>query len=547
LDKKKTTLTYGEVFEYPPETDNIFRLFLLAVTGITIIIGNYIPSFLFETESSPLSIIPLTEFYDVDKVFSTSPDEFYRNALLFIKPIAIQFSFVIFIFGLSYFIYRRKPAKIIRQNNLTLISDTEVLETLNALKKKSGLTLNLNYYVNGNIKDFSAQVFGAGNKIYLKAGRGLVKIMLKKNYDMFENIILHEYSHIKNKDIGKTYFAESFLKTPFLITLITASAVMFYALIKNITGRIISNDFTVLSLMGKISVYLNLFLQVAVLLILLFVIFRMLIRSREYYADLRAASLKSADTMISYFKKAGEKVTAQNLFEKLSGFHPSLNLRYETLADPVKIFRPSEKLLFINTLVSYIFFAGAFIYGLSLLLMIFTVTGYSMLFLLKGFLNEYVHLMLVYIELLFGTIFMALFLLFCGSLMRKSFFFQIDKIHIFNKYAENKISVLPAIIRLSLTASLGIVCGYMLLPLYGFNVLHFKNLLSVPFVFVITFVGFFVINYFHYFWMDSKINNEYKVDYSVPVLLGLFEGILIVIIFLTAILSFQFFTTLLFV
>jgi len=546
LDKKNRTLTYGEVFEYPPETDNIYRLFLLAVSGVTIIIGNYIPSFLFETESSPLSIIPLTEFYDVDKVYSSSPDEFYRNALLFIKPIAIQFSFVLIIFFLTYYIYRRLPAGIIRKNRLELIPDTDVIEILDMLKKKSGLTLNINYYVNGNIRDFSAQVFGAGNKIYLKAGRGLIKIMLKKNFDMFENIILHEFSHIKNKDIGKTYFAGSFLKTPFLITLITASAVMFYALIKNITGKIISGDYTVLSLLGKISIYLNLFLQIAALLLLLFVVFRMLIRSREYYADLRAASLKSPGTIISYFKKASERIPAKNFFEKLYGFHPSLKLRYETLADPVKIFRPSEKILFINTLVSYIFFAGAFIYGLSLLLMIFTVTGYSMLYLLKGFLNEYVHLMLVYVVLIFGTIFMALFLLFCGSIIRKSFFFQTDKIHIFNKYSDNKISVLPAVIRLSLTASLGIVCGYMLLPLYGFNVLHFKNLFSVPFVFLITFAGFFAVNYFHYFWMDSKINNEYKVDYSVPAMLGLFEGILIVIIFLTAILSFQFFTALLF-
>lgn len=314
MDKKNRTLTYGEVFEYPPETDNIYRLFLLAVSGVTIIIGNYIPSFLFETESSPLSIIPLTEFYDVDKVFSSSPDEFYRNALLFIKPIAIQFSFVLIIFFLTYYIYRRLPAGIIRKNRLELIPDTDVIEILDMLKKKSGLTLNINYYVNGNIRDFSAQVFGAGNKIYLKAGRGLMKIMLKKNFDMFENIILHEFSHIKNKDIGKTYFAGSFLKTPFLITLITASAVMFYALIKNITGKIISGDYTVLSLLGKISVYLNLFLQIAALLLLLFVVFRMLIRSREYYADLRAASLKSPGTIISYFKKAGERIPAKNFF-----------------------------------------------------------------------------------------------------------------------------------------------------------------------------------------------------------------------------------------
>ncbi|MFZ1322703.1 MAG: M48 family metalloprotease [Ignavibacteria bacterium] len=545
LKSGEKKLTYENVFEYPIETDNIFRLFLLTITGITIIVGNYIPSFLFETESSPLAIFSLTEFYDVDKVFNTPPEVFFSNIFLFLKPIVIQFTFVFLIFGISYYIYKKKPEKIIKGNDLILIKDEKTFEMLETLRIKAGINDHVSYYTNGNIRDFSGQVFGTGKNLYLKAGRGLLKIISLKNYVLFESIILHEFSHIKNKDIPKTYFAESVLKIPFLITLAVSTFVMFFALIKSIASKAFSSELTFLIVMEKAAVYLNLFIQITGLLIILFLLFRMLIRSREYYADLRTASLLSdTSAQIKFFDKSVKKILEQNFIEKLFGYHPSFTLRSDILKDPIKIFKPSVNISFLNNLISYIFITVALVFGVSLLLLIITLAGYSLLYLLKGVLNEILHLYLVYIEMIMGTLAIAVFMLLCGNVLRKSFFSQVDKILITQKYDKSYKKILSELIRLSTFASLGVICGYFLMPLYGFNILNIKNLISIPFVFIITFTGFIILNSFHYFWMDHKINNEYKPDYSVPVLLRLFEGVTIVMIFLSAILSFQFFTTL---
>lgn len=516
----------------------------MAVIGITVITGNYIPAFLFEIESSPLAIFPLTEFYDTDKVFNTPPEVFFKNIFLFIKPISIQIFYMIMIFGLSYLIYKRKPGKIIASNDLSEIRDDTVRQQLEKLRVKAGIDQQVKYFENGKIRDFSAQVFGTGNDLYLKAGRGLLKIMPSKNYGLFESIILHEFSHIKNKDIPKTYFAESVLKIPFMITIITMCLVMFFALIKNIAGKIISGEFTFILLFEKTALYLNLFAQVIFLVLILFLLFRMLIRSREYYADLRAASLTDPGLIKKYFERISKKEIKENLIVKIFGYHPSLKFRSEMLAEPVKIFRPSYKVLFVSNLVSYIFVSLAFIYGISFLLLIVTLAGYSLLYLLQGILNQILHLGLVYVVMIIGTLLMAVFLIICGNIIRNSFFHQIDKILITQKYNGVKIPFVNEIIKLSLSGSAGIICGYLLLPLYGFNILQMKNLLSVPFVFILTFTGFFLLNLFHYFWMDHKINNEYSVDYSVPIFLRLFEGIFIMIIFLSAMLSFLFFISL---
>ena len=496
-------------------------------------------------ESSPLAIFSLTEFYDVDKVFNTPPEVFFSNIFLFLKPIVIQFTFVFLIFGISYYIYKKKPEKIIKGNDLILIKDEKTFEMLETLRIKAGINDHVSYYTNGNIRDFSGQVFGTGKNLYLKAGRGLLKIISLKNYVLFESIILHEFSHIKNKDIPKTYFAESVLKIPFLITLAVSTFVMFFALIKSIASKAFSSELTFLIVMEKAAVYLNLFIQITGLLIILFLLFRMLIRSREYYADLRTASLLSdTSAQIKFFDKSVKKILEQNFIEKLFGYHPSFTLRSDILKDPIKIFKPSVNISFLNNLISYIFITVALVFGVSLLLLIITLAGYSLLYLLKGVLNEILHLYLVYIEMIMGTLAIAVFMLLCGNVLRKSFFSQVDKILITQKYDKSYKKILSELIRLSTFASLGVICGYFLMPLYGFNILNIKNLISIPFVFIITFTGFIILNSFHYFWMDHKINNEYKPDYSVPVLLRLFEGVTIVMIFLSAILSFQFFTTL---
>lgn len=540
----KKKLTYESVFDYPIETDNIFRLFLLTITGITIIVGNYIPSFLFETDSSPLAIFPLTEFYDVDKVFNTPPDVFFSNIFLFLKPIVIQFTYVFLIFGISFYIYKKKPGKIIKGNDLILISDEKTIEMLETLRIKAGINDHINYYTNDNIRDFSGQVFGTGSNIYLKAGRGLLKIIYIKNHELYESIILHEFSHIKNKDIPKTYFAESVLKIPFLITLAVSTFVMFYALIKSIGAKVFSNELTFLIVIEKAAVYLNLFIQITGLLIILFLLFRMLIRSREYYADLRAASLIDSTVQIKFFDKPERKFTEKIFIEKLFGYHPTFTLRSDMLKNPIKIFKPSVNISFLNNLISYIFITVALVFGVSLLLLIITLAGYSMLYLLKGVLNEILHLYLVYFEMIMGTLAIAVFMLLCGNVLRKTFFSQVDKILITQKHDEGYKKIWPELIRLSAFASLGVICGYLLMPLYGFNILNIKNLISLPFVFIITFTGFFILNSFHYFWMDHKINNDNKPDYSVPVLLRLFEGVTVVMIFLSAILTFQFFAAL---
>jgi len=539
-------LTYENVFDYPIETDNIFRLFLLTITGITIIVGNYIPSFLFDTESSPLAIFSLTEFYDVDKVFNTPPEIFFNNIFLFLKPITIQFTYVLLIFGISYYIYKKRPDKIIKEIDLILIEDEKTIGMLETLRIKAGINDQVSYYTNRNIRDFSGQVFGSGKKMYLKVGRGLMKIISLKNYELFESIIIHEFSHIKNKDIPKTYFAESVLKIPFFITLAVSTFVMFFALIKSIASKAFSSELTFLIVIEKAAAYLNLFIQITGLLIILSLLFRMLIRSREYYADLRTASLIDSSVQIKFFDKSGKKIIEQNFIEKLFGYHPSFIHRSDILKDPVKIFKPSDNISFLNNLISYIFITVALVFGVSLLLLIITLAGYSLLYLLKGVLNEIIHLYLVYFEMIIGTLAIAVFMLLCGNILRKTFFSQVDKILITQKFDKSYKKILPELIRLSIFASLGVICGYLLLPLYGFNILNIQNLLSIPFVFVITFTGFIILNTFHYFWMDHKINNEYKPDFSVPVLLRFFEGVTILMIFLSAILSFQFFTTLIF-
>lgn len=215
--------------------------------------------------------------------------------------------------------------------------------------------------------DYQAQVFGNHREIYLEITDGLCK-MLDVNRDFFDAVILHELSHLKNRDLVKHTLAEKLVQS-YLIVLVFHAAffVMILPFVSQTFLEFHSIWLTELYVVPTITIYL---------------LNAQLLRVREFYADARVASVQGTIEKLIFTLQLF--AVRHNWHEKIGGT-PSAVERIKMLRDNTSLFTPKIEigltlgllLAFFNNAVS-LSMVSFDAQNITILLQIPLVTGFAL-------------------------------------------------------------------------------------------------------------------------------------------------------------------------
>jgi len=119
-----------------------------------------------------------------------------------------------------------------------------------------------------------------------------LRVLLRKFPETFRAVVRHELAHIVNRDIGRTYYAQSLWISVVLVTIVPLLVLGAFAVLRStfvtITDRVSIADLRHFFL-EKYPTYFWLIIQSLGLIGVVAWIWASILRTRESYADWRAA------------------------------------------------------------------------------------------------------------------------------------------------------------------------------------------------------------------------------------------------------------------
>jgi hypothetical protein len=198
----------------------------------------------------------------------------------------------------------------------------EILDYLEGLCREIGLVRSPSFLVAPLNRTIGGLAFGRLGRYYLVLNGGLIACFYKDR-PVFRSVALHELAHFRNGDIDKTYFAMASWRAFVAVALLPFSVSMF---------------FRPANLMPVETDYLfNISIRFAALAVMVYLIYKSVLRVREVYADVRASVHEghtgSLDRVLT---------TLPDSRFRRWGFlqaHPSPAERRKTLLDTSRLFR----------------------------------------------------------------------------------------------------------------------------------------------------------------------------------------------------------------
>jgi len=126
------------------------------------------------------------------------------------------------------------------------------------------------------------RAFGALGRYYVVLPTGLLTLF-DKNRDTFRAVMLHELSHLRNKDVNKTYFSVA-ISCAFVIVALIPFAISLF-------GNSGAERFQAIW-------------RVIALVLLVYLTLASVVRSREFYADVRASTYSGSQALSSLLETA---------------------------------------------------------------------------------------------------------------------------------------------------------------------------------------------------------------------------------------------------
>jgi Zn-dependent protease with chaperone function len=328
-------------FALPTETDARFILLMMSAPALALALSVLLRYTLNPDADNPFSAVPPAPG-------DLPPDEFFRAQaeygiqlmLASLSALLLPLSLIALTFLLAAIFYRDHPRGIRRRKNAVPFApqrDPRFAGELQALSVQAGLPAPPGILMGKNLSAQGGQAFGVGRRksLYLDAG---LRLLLRKSVENFRAIVRHELAHIVNRDIGRTYFAQSLWGAVVAVTilplLVSSLYLVFSSTIENAADGLASSELEDL-LFVKLPQVATLLLQSAGLIALVLLIRAGLLRTREVYADWRAALWGSASTLAAVFETQSRRFkSGPSLFR----LHPSPAERLQALQRPRLLF-----------------------------------------------------------------------------------------------------------------------------------------------------------------------------------------------------------------
>ncbi len=329
-----TPITRGlNPFALPSETDALFRLLVIAAWMVAIMLSLVLL----------LALNPEASF-DGSIVLTTDPDQragFVRELL----PSALSaVATTLVLFGLAYALYRSYPGRIRRRKQLeplTLDKDKAFFSAVNQLVQQTGLTpppsLEVGTGLNGLAFDYRPRP-----AIALDGSPRGLRLQMRKAPDAVQAIVLHEAAHIANQDVERSYFAQALWTVVVPVTVIPLLAWVLVMGLGSMANLAVQGQ----SALEPLSLILLTAARAAIMLGIIGLVRAQLLRTRELYADARAASWGARRGLLRNLGNAAASETRRRA--GAWSLHPPARERITAIEDPQRLFQRSWVIPFVT-------------------------------------------------------------------------------------------------------------------------------------------------------------------------------------------------------
>jgi hypothetical protein len=347
-------------FAFPAETHLRFKLLLISCLALAYSMGfvadEHIAAFRGLDNSVQIAMGRAEQLMEQEYIG-------WEIAGVLLASQAVQVGFVFAVVILAWVIYRNHPTRIRRQKKLQPFLqnvDPSLHNEIGKLASLAGISLPF-IEIGENIYLQNGQAYGVYRKYIIGLGKG-IRLLMRKAPQKFRVICLHEMAHIANGNIPQTYFAQA-------IWIAIAIVFVFIAIS---TGVLFMRDYILMPLInGPASVNWSRMLTVRIPAVIFFffqmsvnwgiatAIFASVLRTREFYADWRAALWGFGTPLRGMLCNSADKETARQKLSLLS-LHPSAKARLGVLEEPKKLFQISLDLPFqvgfLTAIIIYLLF-----------------------------------------------------------------------------------------------------------------------------------------------------------------------------------------------
>lgn len=320
-------------FALPSETDALFRLLVIAAWMVAIMLSLVLL----------LALNPAASF-DGSMVQVTDPDQqagFVREIL----PSALSaIVTTLVLFGLAYWLYRSYPARIRRRKQLEPLTpdkDPAFFGAINQLVQQTGLTPAPSLEVGTGLSGLAFD-YRPHPAIALDGSARGLRLHLRKAPESVQAIVLHEAAHIANQDVERSYFAQALWTVVVPVTVLPLLAWVLVTGLGSIAGLVGQGQ----SALEPLALLLLTAARVAVMLGIIGLVRAQLLRTRELYADARAASWGARQGLLRNLGKAAASETRSRA--NAWSLHPPAQERIAAIGDPQKLFQLSWVIPFVT-------------------------------------------------------------------------------------------------------------------------------------------------------------------------------------------------------
>jgi len=339
---------------FPFETDALFGLLILAVIMQAVMLGN-----------------ALMLLFGVGSLDSSDPAA-QGNELItaFLPTVVVSLTILLTVFSSAFISYRRHPSDIRSRKKIHPVGEKD--EKLRARIHKLARQVNIpppqvEMEVQG-LQGADGQAFGTSSPFSIRLDGGL-RTLLKIKPDMFKAVVLHEFAHIANKDIARSYFSKGIWRSVLIFLAIPFLLVIGGILIKAIFVGVLDGDLGA-HLLQALPVAMQLFMAVGGMLAVTFAIWARLLKSREYYADWQAGVWGAMSGLKRIFQEQIEAEGIRKSKFSLFRLHPSGRERLNVLESPEILCKVSKAFsTLVGILLAYLL-SGLFYVGFSSFLVV---------------------------------------------------------------------------------------------------------------------------------------------------------------------------------
>ena len=211
-----------------------------------------------------------------------------------------------------------------------------LMAELDALVAETGLARAPTFLLDPVSPAISGLAFGRFGRYYIRLDAGLI-VLRGRDPAGFRSVVRHELAHLLNRDVDQTYLTVALWRAFVLIVLVPLAAVF-------LTPALVRNPLHLQGLPvapGTLPLLGDLWLPVLLLTASVYLLRNAVLRSRELYADLRAAEPGAGRDLIRILQPSAPRRRSRvsSIPRGLLGTHPATEVRRAAVADPGPLFQ----------------------------------------------------------------------------------------------------------------------------------------------------------------------------------------------------------------